>query len=129
MLKKTLWAALLIGLLGFWGCRGAPQMSVRAGYYGGYPYEPYYVDPYDRFYEGYYYPAYVYRPYPFFYDPFYDPFFFGADFFYYPYYPRCCFFDHRRFVRPGGRSLHGLRESPSGPDRSDRNLRGGGSLR
>lgn len=110
MLKRTFWMVLLIGLLGLWGCHAASQMSIRAGYYGGYPYEPLYVDPYDRFYAGpSYYPMYLYQPYPFFYDPFYDPFFFGADFFDFP----CCAFNQGNFGRPG-RSLHGFRGGGGG---------------
>lgn len=63
MFKKILLAVLLFGSVALMGCYG---VSVRAGYYGEYPYRravPYYYY-YDPFYDPFLYPIYIYDPYP-----------------------------------------------------------------
>lgn len=116
MIKRALLIFLLIGLTALAGCHTGARTSVRADYYGSYPYGGRYI--------------------PYYYDPFYDPFFYGPSphFFFQteflfvrpgrfvfvrdPFFPnRIIILEDRRFVRPGERSLRGFRSGRIGSGR------------
>jgi hypothetical protein len=118
MTKRTLFIFLLVGLTAFAGCHTGARTSVRADYYSGGRYAPYYY--YDPFY-----PPYFYDPYPSFF--FRSSFFYGYPY-YYPFYPYPYFIIRERALPPGSRSLRGfrtLRRTPSiGDGRTSRSPSG-----
>lgn len=135
MIKKIFVTALLLGSIAVTGCHRTGAASVRADYYGSYAYGgryvPYYYDP---FYDPFFYPDYIYGPFP--------HFFFRTDFLFIrpsrfvivrdPFFPnRIIVLEDRRFVRPGARSLRGLRKGTGGSvlGGPSRDSRGGRSLR
>ncbi|MBI3804397.1 MAG: hypothetical protein HY282_11620 [Nitrospirae bacterium] len=131
MYKKIFLAVLLAWTVALTGCHMTEGASVRADYYGDYPYRraapyPYYpyYPYYNRYYDPFLYPAYVYDPYPYF--------FFGGSFIY----GTSDVFivnHHHRSIGPGSRSLRGFRGggggtiAPSSPSQGGGGSSGGSS--